>query len=489
SALTAYGPSVRLPGTTGATFFTNAVDKSLTATASWLEIDISGDTGGNTANGAFIEVNGNQGNDYGLRKNGSTENILNRGAFSNWGFIEVDANETLEGQIADLTTDFYLVGYSLGGGGGGGPGNNDTAWRDFGFALSGSITQVEVGVEWFRNNTAPILNVSISWDGGATWATNQMATNKSADDNVVEFLDFTSATAWTPAKLNDANLRVRVGTNASGARLDYVTVRVASSSGAELTFSEQTTGANYRIVLMYVDTADPTTASLSEWSVTEGRATYNASASGLTAIMSGPTIIGYEFRLALKFGFQVKHAVAPTNSTVGAYNDLDSWNGEVVATDGPHTITLQEASTGEHMEFGVFMYTFVNISADWSVNVNVGQTANTNIVTVHRRSNDDFTLRIWFVTDLIKGGDTIPITNVQILAAGDPTDDITTDTAFDGLGVGNAVYILGSATLWFNHRTDTDEDTTTVQFSVTVPFGTPTGTYTAQLTIRIQQQP
>ncbi|MEE9164540.1 MAG: hypothetical protein V3U17_07110, partial [Thermoplasmata archaeon] len=31
------------------------------------------------------------------------------------------------------------------GGGGGGPGKNDTAWRDFGFALSGSITQVEVG--------------------------------------------------------------------------------------------------------------------------------------------------------------------------------------------------------------------------------------------------------------------------------------------------------------------------------------------------------
>ncbi len=238
-----------------------------------------------------------------------------------------------------------------------------------------------------------------------------------------------------------------------------------------------------------IDTADPSTALLSEWSVTEGRATYNASASGLTAILSGPTIIGYEFRLALKFGFQVKHAVAPTNSTVGAYNDLDSWNGEVVATDGPHTITLQEASTGEHMEFGVFMYTFVNISADWSVTVNHGSTANTNIVTVFRRSNDDFTLRIWFVTDLIKGGDTIPITNVQILAAGDLTDDITADTAFAGLGKGNAVYILGSATLWFSHSTGTDEDTTTVQFSVTVPGGQPLGTYIAQLTIRIQQRP
>ena len=109
----------------------------------------------------------------------------------------------------------------------GGPGKNDTAWKDFGFALgSDSISTVEVGVEWFRNNTAPILNVTVSWDGGSTWATNQTATNKSADDDTREFLDFTTATAWTPAKLNDANLRVRVGTNASGARLDYVTVRV-----------------------------------------------------------------------------------------------------------------------------------------------------------------------------------------------------------------------------------------------------------------------
>ena len=253
------------------------------------------------------------------------------------------------------------------------PGLNDSAWKDLGFTLSTSdfITSVDVGVEWFRTTAVPILNVTVSWDGGLSWATNQTATNKSADDDTLEFLDFTSATAWTATKLNDANLRVRVGTNASGPRLDYVTVRVTSI--VELTFSEQMTGADYRVVLTYQDTADPTTASLSEWSVTEGRATYDASASGLTALLSGPTFIGYEFRLALKFGFQVKHAVAPTNSTVGAYNDLDSWNGEVVATDGPHTITLQEASTGEHMEFGVFMYTFVNISADWTVTVSTGR--------------------------------------------------------------------------------------------------------------------
>ncbi|MFQ5908897.1 MAG: hypothetical protein ACE5JE_08770 [Thermoplasmata archaeon] len=849
--------------TSGATFFTNAVDKSLTSTGSWLEIDISGDTGSNTANGAFLEVNSGQSNDYGLRKNGSSENILNRGAFSNWGFVEVDANETLEGQIANLASDFYLVGYSLSGsgndfkiqrgnvtiptsqstvtitagtdydapaslsrafirivgtrlsaagddtgqgapaaaqiwmvsiqnpgnlltsitferyladvtdnthifweiieytgsagggnefvvrdqaeieqttgtqmdgasatvtddadvvvfltgqradgttssttdrglytaewiaasdiprftrgdgtgtasvsyavvefvganwdvqraehtyvasgveeteaitavgslaraflhvqmrtangnldesgqrvylsttstvsfrlrtgagifsqvgvawvventqtdgtpmnvqrvsgtrgtgqpqpdewtetitavadmittsimgetadtgatgastprgslglkltatdtvtlwradtavandyrfevvewptapgsgGGGGGPGNNDTAWRDFGFALSGSITQVEVGVEWFRNNTAPILNVTVSWDGGSTWATNQTATNKSADDNAVEWLDFTSATAWTPAKLNDANLRVRVGTNASGARVDYVTVRATSSSG-ELTFSEQTTGANYRIELKYVDTADPSTASLGEWSVTEGNAIYNASASSLTPILSGPTTIGYEFKLALKLGFQVKQANDPVNNTVGFYNDLNSWNAEIEATDGTLSSTEQTASTGEHMEFGVYMYTNVTIGGDWSVTGFRGQTVNSNTITVTYRSNDDFNLTVWFTTHLVKGGDTIDISNVQILAAADANDNITSDTAFAGLGEANLVYILGTSSWFFPHAVDANENTTVVQFSVFIPLGQAFGTYTAQLVVKIQQKP
>ena len=365
---------------------------------------------------------------------------------------------------------------------------NDTAWKDFGFALgSETINTVEVGVEWFRNNTAPSLNVTVSWDGGSTWANNQTATNKSADDDTVEWLSFTTATVWTPTKLNDANLRVRIGTNASGARLDYLTVRVASTS--ELSYSEQTTGANYRIELKYVDTADSSTASLGEWSVTEGNSVYNASASSLTTIFSGPKLIGYEFKLALKLGFQVRQANDPVNSAVGGYNDLDSWNAEIVVSDGVETTTERTASTGENMEFGVFMYTNVTIGGDWSATGFRGQTVNTNTITVTYRSNDDFNLTIWFTTHLIKGGDTIDISNVQILAAADLNDNITSDTPFVGLGEANLVYILGSASWYFPHATDASENTTVVQFSVFIPGSQAFGTYTAQLVIRIQQKP
>ncbi|MCJ2531688.1 MAG: DUF11 domain-containing protein [Candidatus Thermoplasmatota archaeon] len=105
---------------------------------------------------------------------------------------------------------------------------SDTAWSRFGLGLSPSDTvrSVEIGVEWYRISNAPILNVTVSWNGGLAWATNQTATNKSADDNVVEWLNFTSNTTGDAAALNDSNFRVRLGTNASGGRLDYVTVRV-----------------------------------------------------------------------------------------------------------------------------------------------------------------------------------------------------------------------------------------------------------------------
>lgn len=297
-----------------------------------------------------------------------------------------------------------------------GPGTSDTAWKNFGFALADSdaINSVEVGLEWFRNNTAPILNVTVSWDGGITWAPNQTAANKSLDDNVVEFLDFTSVTAWNASKLSDANLRVRVGSNASGARLDYLTARVTFTPNAapqlsnfrleevggvsragdllevdvsyhfifnvtdadgwldvgqdgfvalhlwydgnaspELTFTEQIQGPSYRIDLRYQDVADPGNVTLDEWSVAQGLATYDATASSLTEIWSGSLLVGYEFRLALRLGVNTKHATDPINGAPGGYNDLDSWNAEVEGTDGVATTVLQTASAGEHVEFGV----------------------------------------------------------------------------------------------------------------------------------------
>ena len=323
---------------------------------------------------------------------------------------------------AGIRSDLIVWGLSLPG-----PGRNDTAWGRFGFDLdrNDEVQKVEVGVEWFRNNAGPVLNVTVSWDGGVSWATNQTATNKSGDDDSVEWLDFTSATTWNASTLRDANLRIRAGTNASGARLDYLTVRITyndapeisnlrledpagqsfagglldpavayhflfnvtdgdgwgdiGSDGAvslqmwydgnvtpELTFAEQTNGSNYRAELRYEDLADPGNATLDEWSVVEGSATYDASASSLTEIYNGPTLIGYEFNLSVTLGLMVKASTEPTNGTPGGYNDPDSWNVEALAFDGSVGDRQPQAAGGEHMEFGVFALALMGYSVSAS---------------------------------------------------------------------------------------------------------------------------
>ncbi|MEE8234562.1 MAG: hypothetical protein V3R41_07760, partial [Gammaproteobacteria bacterium] len=100
--------------TKGATFFVNATDKSLSSLNSWLDIDISGDTVSETANGAFIEVIGPATGDrhFGLRKADTSENILEGVVFHPWGFVETNRTEVLEGQINNANVDFFLNGYS-----------------------------------------------------------------------------------------------------------------------------------------------------------------------------------------------------------------------------------------------------------------------------------------------------------------------------------------------------------------------------------------
>lgn len=101
--------------TTDATFNSNAVDKSLSTTGSWTDINISTDTTG-TAVGAFIEKihGGSFSRFWGLRNNGSTDNRTNESSTASnhiWGFVGVDGSEILEGYVETTEVDFFLVGY------------------------------------------------------------------------------------------------------------------------------------------------------------------------------------------------------------------------------------------------------------------------------------------------------------------------------------------------------------------------------------------
>ncbi len=104
------------------TFFTNAVDKSLSATSAWTDIDISANTGAETASVAFfIAQNTDAGANtyyYGFRKNGSTDNRTSGYLYSAryaGAAMAVDGSEILEGYISNTAVDFYLTGYLTSG--------------------------------------------------------------------------------------------------------------------------------------------------------------------------------------------------------------------------------------------------------------------------------------------------------------------------------------------------------------------------------------
>jgi hypothetical protein len=96
--------------TDGCTFNTNATDVSLGSTGSWL--DLSALPSG--ANMGFIEVyDVSEGSyNYGLRKNGSSENIYHTVMYHCWGIVECDATQIIEGEIENTAVDFFVVGYS-----------------------------------------------------------------------------------------------------------------------------------------------------------------------------------------------------------------------------------------------------------------------------------------------------------------------------------------------------------------------------------------
>jgi len=94
--------------TDGCTFNLNATDVSLSSIGQWL--DLSALPSG--ANMGFIEVITSAGKRYGLRKNGSSENIYQYVSRHCWGFVECDASQIIEGKIETTNVDFFVVGYS-----------------------------------------------------------------------------------------------------------------------------------------------------------------------------------------------------------------------------------------------------------------------------------------------------------------------------------------------------------------------------------------
>lgn len=109
--------SVRLQGyiISTATFYVNAIDKSLSSTGVWLDLPAlpSGATSG------FFEVYHTLYDIqyfYGLRKNGDTTEIYGSLYRRSLSIVECDSNLLIEGKISSTAVEFFLVGYSTAAG-------------------------------------------------------------------------------------------------------------------------------------------------------------------------------------------------------------------------------------------------------------------------------------------------------------------------------------------------------------------------------------
>ena len=100
--------------TSGAVFFTNAVDKSTATTGSYVDVDITGDIGSDDATGALLETFAIDEvyHSFGVRRNGATDDIYDTFEHA-WPIVEIDSNDIFEQKIEDVDRDLYLTGYTI----------------------------------------------------------------------------------------------------------------------------------------------------------------------------------------------------------------------------------------------------------------------------------------------------------------------------------------------------------------------------------------
>jgi len=98
-----------------ATFNVDADDLSIGTTGAWTDVDISSETGGETALAALLEARWNGFGttaDFGLRMNGSTDDrYVDNVQLHNGAIVGVDGSEIFEHYIGNTNVDIFLLGW------------------------------------------------------------------------------------------------------------------------------------------------------------------------------------------------------------------------------------------------------------------------------------------------------------------------------------------------------------------------------------------
>jgi hypothetical protein len=255
----------------------------------------------------------------------------------------------------------------------------------------------------------------------------------------------------------------------------------------EKTYYQQTGGANLRINLTYAN-GGANTPTTGQWSASEGKVNFTSSTVSIYTITPNQR---YSFKIPFELRSQVRQANDPVASGTSGYDDLGSWNAQFVALDNGNNNVTQRANetSSVYYEFGIYKYTAIAFTNTWTGTgaVAPGASISTNTRTISHVSNAPYRLSVYVSSTLSDVTDAIAVTNIMVTAAGDSGDAVTTNTSFAGVGSGFPIYLLGDASTPHAFDATGDAETTGLQFKVNVPLGTPAGTYTANVVVKVEQ--
>lgn len=259
------------------------------------------------------------------------------------------------------------------------------------------------------------------------------------------------------------------------------------NGSASLGFSGQTAGMNYKLNISYSNPSQATSPSLGQWTVVNpsgGNINYIEASSWIRVNAAGQN---YSFGIAFKLHDQVHHATTPATPSTSGYDNLKSWNAQFGVMNTTGGLTWQQKNTtGYFLEFGVNQYTsFISSAPTWTISgIAPGSSSQTNTVVITYTSNGNYSFNVTLMGLLTSGSNTIAASNVRVYGGGVSGPP---GTAYAGTGSGNTIYLWGGASSYILQSADGDSATVSVTFRITVPLGTPAGTYTAPIVLTVNQ--
>jgi len=290
--------------------------------------------------------------------------------------------------------------------------------------------------------------------------------------------------------LTGLNFWMRVNNTNGWASLTKLWINLWYDAGSDSTaFDSASSAANYKINITYTNTGALSAPTTGQWALVSGNIAFLPAAN--VTIFTAQSGFEYAFRLSFQLHAQIHQAQDPTPSTSG-YANAYSWNARFGANDLSNDVnfTSKDPTTGNFYEFGVYQYTSISLATPtWTgTSAAPGQTVLTNSIVVTHSSNAAYWVNVTAGGDLSDGsGHTIGSANVKVVHnAG--SDDLSANTAFPGTAP-RTVRLLGAGAN-IPHAFDSagDSETVPVQFQIAIPLGTFAATYTASITVLVDQR-